>query len=41
MSPLAQVVDQLHSETGVERRATWAHMRSLECQLKSYRGVWA
>jgi hypothetical protein len=41
MSLLGKVVDQLHNETGIERRAAWAHMRSLARQLKSYRSVWA
>lgn len=41
MSLLGKVVDQLHDEAGIERRAAWAHMRSLARQLKSYRSVWA
>ena len=40
-SLLGKVVDQLHNETGIERRAAWAHMRSLARTLKSYRSIWA
>jgi len=41
VSLLGKVVDQLHNETGIERRAAWAHMRSLARKLKSYRSIWA
>ncbi|WP_435452645.1 helix-turn-helix transcriptional regulator [Variovorax sp. LT1P1] len=40
MSLLGRIVDQLHREEAIERRAVWANMRGLARQLKSYRPVW-
>lgn len=40
VSLLAQVVEQLHVEEGVERPRLWQQMRALARQMKSSRGLW-
>lgn len=40
MSLLAKVVEELHSEKGVERALLWSQMRRLAHELKCFRLVW-
>jgi transcriptional regulator with XRE-family HTH domain len=40
VSLLAQVVEQLHDEDGMERAQVWQQMRSLARRMKSSRGLW-
>jgi transcriptional regulator with XRE-family HTH domain len=40
MSLLAKVVEELHSEKGVERAYVWSQMRRLAHELKCFRLVW-
>jgi transcriptional regulator with XRE-family HTH domain len=40
MSLLAKVVEEIHSEKGVERADVWSQMRRLAHKLKCFRVVW-
>ena len=40
MSLLAKVVDEVHAEAHVERKAVWTRMRHLAHELKCFRRVW-
>jgi len=40
VSLLASVVEELHTERGIERSQVWTRMRALARQLKSSRALW-
>lgn len=40
VSLLASVVEELHEESGIQRKAVWKNLRDLARQVKSTRDIW-